>query len=62
VLFSGTIRENVAYGLAASEYTEKDLSSSLKMANAYKFVMDKKKFPDGVETVVGEKGVRLSGG
>jgi ABC-type multidrug transport system fused ATPase/permease subunit len=62
VLFSGTVRENVAYGLSAEEFTEEDFIRSLKMANAYKFVCDKKKFPEGFETIVGEKGVRLSGG
>lgn len=32
------------------------------MANAYEFVFNKKMFPEGLETVVGERGVKLSGG
>ena len=32
------------------------------MANAYEFVYNQKFFPDGLETVVGERGVKLSGG
>ena len=33
-----------------------------KMANAYNFITDKVKFPQGFDTVVGERGVLLSGG
>lgn len=62
ILFSGTIRENVTYGLEPSEYTEQDLMDALKAANAWKFISEIKKFPDGVESVVGERGVKLSGG
>lgn len=62
ILFSGSIRQNVTYGLESWEYTEKDIVNALKSANAFKFIMDKKKFPQGVETIVGERGVRLSGG
>lgn len=34
----------------------------MKLANAYEFVSNKEIFPDGLETVVGERGVKLSGG
>ncbi len=55
-LFSSTIRENVSYG---SEATEEQIIEALKKANAYDFV---KKFPKGLDSEVGERGVRLSGG
>lgn len=56
-LFSSTIRENVAYGLDNAK--DKDIVNALKLANAYKFVM---KLPKGIDSEVGERGVRLSGG
>lgn len=56
-LFSSTVRENVAYG---SPYVkEKTIIEALKLANAYDFVMA---LPKGLESEVGERGVRLSGG
>jgi ABC-type multidrug transport system fused ATPase/permease subunit len=62
VLFSGTIRENIAYGLQRSEYTEEDFVQACKMANAYNFINQAANFPDGFDSVVGERGVKLSGG
>jgi ATP-binding cassette subfamily B protein len=57
VLFSGTVRENVLYGdLDASDERVVD---ALKAANAWEFVSE---FEEGLETIVGERGVRLSGG
>lgn len=55
-LFSSTVRENVAYGNTASEG---EIIKALKMANAYEFVM---KLPHGIDSEIGERGVRLSGG
>ena len=55
-LFSTTIRENVAYGQHA---TDKEIHRALELANAADFV---KKLPKGIESEVGERGVRLSGG
>ena len=55
-LFSSTIRENVSYGKIASE---KEIINALKLANAYEFVMNLQK---GLDSEVGERGVRLSGG
>lgn len=55
-LFSATIRENVMYG---SKAEEKDIVRALKMANAWGFVS---KLPEGIDSEVGERGVRLSGG
>lgn len=56
-LFSSTIKENVAYGTDGA--TDKDVVRALKLANAYEFVQ---KLPDGINSEVGERGVRLSGG
>lgn len=56
-LFSSTIKENVAYGLEKA--TDKEVENALKLANAIEFV---KKLPKGIESEVGERGVRLSGG
>lgn len=56
-LFSSTIRENVAYG--TPDATEEQIVKALKLANAYNFVM---KLPKGMESEVGERGVKLSGG
>lgn len=55
-LFSSTIRENVSYG---SEASEKEIIQSLRLANALDFVMQLK---NGLDTEVGERGIRLSGG
>ncbi len=55
-LFSSTVRENVAYGTTASE---KEIIEALKMANAYDFVM---KLPKGLDSEIGERGLKLSGG
>ncbi|MCP2635976.1 ABC transporter ATP-binding protein/permease [Microbacterium sp. HD4P20] len=57
VLFEGTIRENIAYGL--DEATDDRLRAALRDANAAEFV---DALPDGWNTVVGERGARLSGG
>lgn len=62
VLFSGTIKENITYGLDPEQYTDATLDEACKMANAFDFIHDKDLFPEGYETVVGERGVKLSGG
>ncbi|MEX2013089.1 MAG: ABC transporter ATP-binding protein [Candidatus Levyibacteriota bacterium] len=56
-LFSSTIKENVAYGKRNA--TEKEVINALKLANAYDFV---KKLSKGINSEIGERGVRLSGG
>jgi ATP-binding cassette, subfamily B, bacterial len=56
-LFSTSVRENVAYG--KPDASEGEIINALKLANAYDFVM---KLPKGIESEVGERGVRLSGG
>ncbi|EZP29190.1 ABC transporter ATP-binding protein [Microbacterium oleivorans] len=57
VLFEGTIRENVAYGLG--DVDDARIERALRDANAWEFVRDQ---PQGWDTVVGERGARLSGG
>ncbi|KAL1138969.1 hypothetical protein AAG570_009030 [Ranatra chinensis] len=63
VLFSGTIRENILYGAndaGGCAVTEERLLEVMREANAYNFVM--KELPDGLNTMVGERGIMLSGG
>ena len=63
MLFSGTLRENICYGLEnASVPSDHEILEVCKQANAYEFISDRTKFPFGLDTVVGEKGVKLSGG
>src|SRR5690606_40855184 len=57
VLFEGTVRENVAYGMP--EAGEEPLVRALRDANAWEVV---RQLPEGLDTIVGERGARLSGG
>ncbi len=57
VLFSTSIRENIAY--ARPEATEDEIVKAARLANAHDFIIG---LPDGYETRVGERGMRLSGG
>ena len=56
-LFSGTIRENIAYGRPGATLAE--VESAARGAHAQEFI---ERLPDGYETVVGERGIKLSGG
>lgn len=56
-LFSGTIRENIAYGKPGA--TDEEIVAVAKRASAHEFISS---FPDGYDTIVGERGLRLSGG
>ena len=56
-LFGGTIRENIAYGKNSA--TEEEIIDAAKQANAWSFI---KTFAEGMETIVGERGIQLSGG
>jgi len=56
-LFSGTLRENIKYG--RPEATDEEVVQASIAANCHDFIME---FPDGYETLVGERGTRLSGG
>ena len=57
-IFSGTIRENLVYGLT-KKMTDEDLWHGLSLAYADQFVRE---FPDQMETEIGERGIKLSGG
>jgi ATP-binding cassette subfamily B protein len=57
VLFSTSIRENIAY--AKPDATEEEICKAANLANAHDFIMS---LPDRYETAVGERGMRLSGG
>ncbi len=57
ILFAGSIRDNITYGLDG--YTEEELNRVVELANIEEFVKD---FPAGIDTQIGEHGGRLSGG
>src|SRR5690606_6984024 len=57
MLFGGTIRENILYGKPGA--TDDELIEAAKKSNSWDFISS---FPEGMETVVGERGIKLSGG
>ena len=57
LLFGGTIRENIAYGKL--DASDAEIESASQRANALQFIQS---FPEGMETLVGDRGVKLSGG
>jgi len=57
LLFHRSIRENIAYGKPKA--TEKEIIKAAKQAHAWEFI---DKMPGGLDTVVGERGIKLSGG
>jgi ATP-binding cassette subfamily B multidrug efflux pump len=57
VLFTGTIRDNIRYG--RPDATEEQVVAAAKAAQAHEFITS---FPDGYDSVVGQRGVNLSGG
>ncbi|MEV0224476.1 ABC transporter ATP-binding protein [Streptomyces sp. NPDC050704] len=59
ILFDGTVRENVAYGMDDADADEATVRAALRDANALEFV---DRMPHGLDTLVGEHGARLSGG
>ncbi|WP_185343258.1 ABC transporter ATP-binding protein [Listeria rocourtiae] len=56
-LFSGSIRENIAYGKL--DATDEEILYVVKLAHLEKVVDE---MPDGLDTIIGERGVKLSGG
>ena len=60
-LFSGTVRDNIAYALAGDSVAVPDsaIESAARAANAHEFIV---RLPQGYDTAVGERGVKLSGG
>ncbi|MGV9456997.1 ABC transporter ATP-binding protein [Streptomyces sp. NPDC003635] len=57
ILFDGTVRDNVAYGMDDAD--DETVRAALRDANALEFV---DRLPQGLDTLVGERGARLSGG
>ncbi|HEY9658997.1 MAG TPA: ABC transporter ATP-binding protein [Allocoleopsis sp.] len=55
-LFNDTIRNNIAYGC---NVTETEILSAIRRANAHEFIQ---RLPEGLETMIGDRGVLLSGG
>ncbi|EAE5921026.1 ABC transporter ATP-binding protein [Listeria monocytogenes] len=56
-LFSGTVRENIAYGKL--DASDEEIKHVVKLAHLSKVVEE---MPDGLDTIIGERGVKLSGG
>lgn len=57
VLFEGSVRENIAYGMGS--VSDQEVTKALAAANALEFVNE---LSEGVDTLVGERGARISGG
>lgn len=57
ILFSGSIRDNITYGMP--DVTEETLIDAIKSANLLDFVNE---LPEGLDTMIGENGGKLSGG
>jgi ABC-type multidrug transport system fused ATPase/permease subunit len=57
ILFGGTIRENILYG--KPDASDAEVRAAAAQANALQFI---EKFPEGLNTIVGERGITLSGG
>ena len=57
MLFGGTIRENILYGKPDAD--EAEIIEAAKQSNCWEFISG---FPEGLETIVGERGIKLSGG
>lgn len=58
-LSDDTIRNNIAFGIPENEINDEAIISALKQAQLYEFVEN---LPEGLDTQVGDRGVRLSGG
>ena len=57
ILFEGSVRDNVTYGM--TDVSEEAVREALRDANALEFI---ERMPQGLDTVIGERGARLSGG
>lgn len=55
ILFHRSLRENIAYG--KPDASEEEIIAAAKMARCHEFIS---KFPEGYETLVGERGIKLS--
>ena len=60
ILFQGTIRDNITYGcLVPDQVRDEHVIDAAKLAHAHSFIQT---FPEGYDTMIGERGVQLSGG
>ena len=60
ILFQGTIRDNITYGcLVPDQVRDEHVIDAAQLAHAHSFIQS---FPDGYDTMIGERGVQLSGG
>jgi ABC-type multidrug transport system fused ATPase/permease subunit len=57
ILFGGTIMENISYGKPNA--SKEEIIEAAKQSNSWEFITS---FPEGLETIVGERGIKLSGG
>ena len=57
ILFSGTIRDNIRYG--RPDASDAEVEQAARMAQAWEFISA---LPDGLDAVIGQRGVNLSGG
>jgi ATP-binding cassette subfamily B protein len=57
ILFGGSIKENIGYGNPNA--SESQIIEAAKLSNSWEFISS---FPDGLETIVGDRGIKLSGG
>jgi len=57
ILFGGTIRENISYG--KPEASDDEILNAARQSNCWEFISS---FPEGLDTIVGERGIKLSGG
>jgi len=55
-IFNGSVKNNISFG---REFTEEEIIEAAKLANAHDFI---KKLPEGYDTLVGDRGIGLSGG
>ncbi|MBN8554730.1 MAG: ABC transporter ATP-binding protein [Deltaproteobacteria bacterium] len=58
-VLDGTVRENIAFGIECGEHDDKQIWSALAGARLYDYV---KSLPEGLNSLVGDKGIRFSGG
>ena len=65
MLFSGTVLDNILFGIDLDDKKEEEIrdmvEDAIEQASA-QFIRDVDKFPDGYHTIVGERGIKLSGG
>lgn len=55
-IFNASIKENITFG---NDYTEKDIEEAARLANAHQFI---EQLPERYDTIVGDRGIKLSGG